>query len=153
MAKKALSAGNVTKTSKLPSLPVGLDLRAKDLKVVGKYSDNMGIRELKSYCDKLKKGGYDPTRYLAQMHGRISLAFSPLIMAFLGIPFAMRGGRSSGIALGIGASLGIGFAYFIINSVILSFGQAGVLPPLVSAWTTNVMFVMGGIWLAMTMEN
>ena len=150
---RKISAGNVTSTSSLPTLSVRLDLKAKDLKVVGKYSDNMGIRELMSYCDKLQKGGYDPTRYLAQMHGRISLAFAPLIMAFLGIPFAMRGGRSSGIALGIGASLGIGFAYFIINSVILSFGQAGVLPPLVSAWTTNLIFAMGGIWLAMTVEN
>jgi lipopolysaccharide export system permease protein len=149
---RELAGGNVISTLERPSLAVGLNLKGTDLKVVGKYSDSMGIRELLRYCDKLRKGGYDPTRYLAQMHSRISLSFAPLIMAFLGIPFAMRGGRSSGIALGIGASLGIGFTFFIVNSIILSYGQAGVLPPLVSAWATNFIFIMTGIWLAMRRE-
>jgi len=27
-----------------------------------------------------------------------------------------------------------------------------VLPPLVSAWTTNLIFIMTGIWLAMRRE-
>ena len=149
---REMAGGNIISTKSFPSLPVKLNLKAADLKVVGRYSDNMGIRELISYCDKLRKGGYDPTRFLAQMHSRISLSFALVIMAFIGIPFAMRGGRSSGIALGIGTSLGIGFAYFIINSVILSFGQAGVLPPLVSAWATNLIFVMTGIWFGMKVE-
>ena len=149
---REITGGNVVSTTASPSLPVRLDLKAKDLKVLGRFSDNMGIRELVRYCDKLRKGGYDPTRYLAQMHSRISLSFAPVIMAFIGIPFAMRGGRSSGIALGIGTSLGIGFTYFITNSVILSFGQAGVLPPLVSAWATNLIFIMCGIWFSMRVE-
>lgn len=147
------AGNNSIKTYEVPSLAVDLDLKATDLKVMRKYSDNMGIRELAAYCDKLRKGGYDPTRYLAQMHGRISLAFAPLIMAFLGVPFAVRGSRSSGIALGISASLGIGFSYFILNSIVLSFGQAGVLPPLVSAWATNGIFFMIGIWFALKAEN
>ena len=113
----------------------------------------MGILALNSYCKKLRKGGYDPTRYLAQMHSRISLPFSSLIMAFLGIPFALRGGRSSGIALGIAISLAIGFSYFIINSTLLSFGQAGVISPIISAWAANSIFASLGVWLAMTINR
>lgn len=134
-------------------LAVPLQLKPADLKVLGKYSDNMTIVELKRYCEKLRSGGYDPTRYLAQMHGRIALPFGAAVMAFLGIPFALRGGRSSGIALGIGMSLGIGFLYVIVNNVILSFGQVGLLPPVVAAWATNFVFLLVGIWLAMTLEN
>jgi len=74
-------------------------------------------------------------------------------MAFLGIPFSLRSSRSSGIARGVGISLAIGFLYTIINSVILSFGQAGVLPPVVAAWATNFIFLMAGIWLALTVES
>lgn len=147
------SANNIVRTHDVGSLAVDLDLKANDLKVMRKYSDNMGIRELAAYCEKLRKGGYDPTRYLAQMHGRISLAFAPLIMAFLGVPFAVRGSRSSGIALGISASLGIGFSYFILNSIVLSFGQAGVLSPMVSAWATNGIFFMIGVWFALKAEH
>jgi lipopolysaccharide export system permease protein len=145
--------GNVVRTDKVNELSVPLGLRIADLKILEKGADNMGILALRRYCDKLLKGGYDPTRYLAQMHSRLSLPFASLIMAFLGVPFALRGGRSSGIALGIAISLAIGFIYFIINSMVLSFGQAGVLPPIVSAWAANFIFAALGVWLAMTVNR
>lgn len=148
-----MAGGNVVRTVTVPSLTAKIGLKVDDLKVLGKFADDMTIRELQKYCEKLQRGGYDPTRYVAQMHGRIALPFSAVIMAFLGIPFALRGGRSSGIALGIGLSLAIGFLYMIMNSVILSFGQAGILPPFIAAWATNLIFLMSGIWLALTIEN
>lgn len=150
---RVFANGNVVRTDKMDELPVPLGLRIDDLKKLEKGTDNMGILALQSYCDKLQRGGYDPTRYLAQMHSRISLPFASLIMAFLGIPFALRGGRSSGIALGIAVSLAIGFSYFIINSMLLSFGQAGALPPVISAWAANSIFAALGIWLAMTIND
>jgi len=150
---REISNGSAVKTVNLPDLQMHLGLKLDDLKVLEKGTDNMGILALSSYCDKLRRGGYDPTRYLAQMHSRISLPFASLIMAFLGIPFALRGGRSSGIALGIAISLGIGFSYFIINSTVLSFGQAGVLPPLISAWAANLIFAALGMWLTMTINR
>lgn len=150
---RQFQAGEVSSTRKYPSLEVQLKLKPADLKVLGKYSDSMTISELSRYCEKLKAGGYDPTRYLAQMHSRISLPFGCAIMAFLGIPFALRSGRSSGVAFGIGLSLGIGFLYVIVNSVIISFGQVGLLPPMAAAWATNFIFLLVGIWLSLTVEN
>ena len=146
-------AGEVSGTGKYPSLRVPLKLKPADLKVLGKYSDSMTIAELSRYCDKLKAGGYDPTRYLAQMHSRFSMPFGCAVMAFLGVPFALRSGRSSGIAFGIGLSLGVGFLYVIVNSIIISFGQVGLLPPIVAAWATNFIFLLTGIWLSMTIDN
>ena len=145
--------GEVTSTAKFASLLVPLKLKPADLKVLGKYSDSMTIAELRHYCAKLKAGGYDPTRYLAQMHSRFSLPFGCAVMSFLGIPFALRSGRSSGIAFGIGLSLGIGFLYVIVNSVIISFGQVGLLPPMVAAWATNFIFLLVGIWFSLTLDN
>ena len=150
---REFQAGEVASTRKFARLAVPLKLKPADLKVLGKYSDSMTIAELSRYCDKLKAGGYDPTRYLAQMHSRFSLPFGCAIMSFLGIPFALRSGRSSGIAFGIGLSLGIGFLYVIVNSVIISFGQVGLLPPIVAAWATNFIFLLVGIWLSLTLDN
>ena len=130
-----------------------LHLGLNDLKVLEREADTMGLFSLMRYCDKLRKRGYDATRYLAQMHSRISLPFASLVMAFLGIPFALRGGRTSGIGVGIGVSLGIGFGYFAINATLFSFGQAGVLPPFVSAWAANFIFATAGVWLAMTVNK
>jgi lipopolysaccharide export system permease protein len=150
---REFSGGEVASTGTFRDLAVKLKLKPEDLKVLGKYSDGMTILQLSRYCDKLRSGGYDPTRYLAQMHSRFSLPFGCAVMAFLGIPFALRGGRSSGIAFGIGLSLAIGFLYVIVNSVIISFGQVGLLPPVAAAWATNFIFLLIGSWLAMTLEN
>jgi lipopolysaccharide export system permease protein len=153
VTSRELVAGDVAGTTTAQEAPLPINLRVSDLKVIEKFSDDMGFFELRRYCKKLKRGGYNPVRYVAQMHSRISLPFSSLIMAFLGIPFALRGGRSSGIAVGIGTSLGIGFCYFFINAFVLSYGQTGVLPPFVAAWAANVIFAAAGVWLAMTVNR
>ncbi|WP_136524771.1 LPS export ABC transporter permease LptG [Geomonas ferrireducens] len=146
-------AGEVVHTGKIPQLVVPLKLKPADLKVLGKYSDSMTLRELNRYCKKIQAGGYDATRYITQFHSRISLPFGCAVMAFLGIPFALRGGRSSGIAFGIGLSIGLGFLYVIVNSVIISVGQVGLLPPIVAAWATNFIFFAAGGWLSLTIDN
>jgi lipopolysaccharide export system permease protein len=153
VTSREIVAGNVASTTTAKETPLPINLQVSDLKVIEKFSDDMGFFELRRYCRKLKHGGYNPTTYLAQMHSRISLPFASLIMAFLGIPFALRGGRSSGITVGIGLSLGIGFGYFFINAFVLSYGQAGVLPPIIAAWAANVIFAAAGIWLAMTVNR
>lgn len=148
-----ISEGSIASTTKAPALPIALNLRLSDLRVLDKHADTIGFFKLKSYCKNLKKSGYDATRFEALMHSKISLPFASFIMAFLGIPFVMKSGRSSGIAFGVGLSIIIGFAYYVTNATLLSFGQTGVLPPLVSAWAANFIFALSAIWLTMTMNN
>lgn len=150
---RIFSDGNVKTTTTFSLLPVALSLKLADLKVLDRDAGNMGFFELRRYNRKLQQGGYDATRYVAQMHSRLSLPFASLVMGFLGIPFALRGGRTSGIALGIGVSLGIGFSYLMVNAVLLSFGQAGALYPVVAAWASNLLFAALGVWLTMTMNR
>jgi lipopolysaccharide export system permease protein len=74
-------------------------------------------------------------------------------MAFLGIPFSLRDGRSGGLGVGVGFSIVIGFSYFIINSLLLSLGQAGAIPPLLAAWTANILFAAAGLWFTLTVDS
>jgi lipopolysaccharide export system permease protein len=150
---REMTEGTIRRTFPLPTLTLPLHLQENDLKVVDRNADNMGFLKLRKYSRKLHDAGYDATRYIAQMHGRISIAFASFIMAFIGIPFALKGGRSGGTAVGIGISLAIGFSFYLINSIVLSFGQTGVVPPLVSAWAANFIFAMTGIWLTMTVNR
>jgi lipopolysaccharide export system permease protein len=147
------SSGAITQTTKKSRLQSNIELSKTDLKTVGKAAENMGFTELLNYCGKLEKGGYDPTRYLTLLHAKLAAPFSPLVMAFLAIPFSLRSGRSSGPAIGIGVSMVIGLAYFIVNAFLISFGQAGALPPAVAAWAANILFSAIGIWLALTVNR
>jgi lipopolysaccharide export system permease protein len=137
----------------VPAMDIALNLKIDDLKVLDNNADNLSYRKLKEYADNLRRGGYQAYRYLTMMHTKLSAPFAAFVMVVLGIPFALRNSRSGGIALGIGASVAIGFAYFVVNAVLLSYGRSGVLTPLVAAWGANFLFVMGGVWLAMTAKS
>ena len=130
-----------------------IKLKVDDLQILEKDADNMSIRTLNEYADNLRRGGYQAYRYLTMMHSKIASPFGALVMVLLGIPFALRNRRSGGIAMGIGASVGIGFAYFVVNAVLLSYGRSGVLTPIVAAWGANTLFAFGGIWMALTVRG
>lgn len=145
------AAGYMPKHEK--TMTSDINLKVEDLQVLDSDADNMSIRSLKEYAENLRLGGYQAYRYLTLMHTKIASPFAALIMVLLGIPFALRNNRSSGIAMGIGAGIGIGFAYFVVNAVLLSYGRSGVLPPVIAAWGANVLFMLGGIWLSMTVKG
>jgi lipopolysaccharide export system permease protein len=137
----------------LAELTLDLNLETTDLKVVAKSADDMGFVALWQYCQSLRDSGYDTTRYRTLLHAKISLPFAALVMAFLGIPFSLRDGRSSGIGIGIGISIVIGFGYFILNALLLSLGQAGALYPVVAAWAANLIFTAAGLWFTLTVDS
>lgn len=116
-------------------------------------NNEMNYRQLSRQVQKLTAEGFDATRYQVDMHGRLASPFTCLIMAFLGVPFALQRGRGSSIAVGIGLSLAIGVVYFILQSLILAFGYSGALPPIVAAWAVNLIFLMIGVWLMLNMRG
>ncbi|NVN93422.1 MAG: LPS export ABC transporter permease LptG [Desulfuromonadales bacterium] len=138
---------------KVPSMPMALHLKIDDLRVLDDNADNMSFRKLKEYSENLEKGGYEAYRYRTMMHTKLAAPFAVFVMVILGIPFALRNSRSGGMALGIGASVGIGFTFFVVNAVLLSYGRSGVLPPFIAAWGANFLFVLSGIWLTMTIKS
>ena len=104
-------------------------------------------------AEKLEREGYDATRQRVDMHSRLAVPFTCLIMGFLGIPFALQRGRNSNIALGVGLSLGIGVIYFIIQSLVMAFGYSNAMPPLFAAWTANFIFLLLGVWLLLNVQE
>ncbi len=150
---KEFGGGTGFTMKRVPVMESSLALKIDDLKVLDNNADNLSYRKLNEYAENLRRGGYHAFRYLTMMHAKLSAPFAAFVMVILGIPFAFRNSRSGGIALGIGASVAIGFAYFVVNAVLLSYGRSGVLPPVVAAWGANLMFIAGGIWLSMTVKN
>ena len=140
-------------TKSVPKMPVDLNLKIEDLQLLDQDADNMSFLVLKEYAENLKRGGYQAYRYYTLMHTKMAAPFAALIMVVLGIPFALRNRRSGSINIGIGASIGISFVYFVVNAVLLSYGRSAVLPPVVAAWGANVIFMTGGIWMSMSVKG
>lgn len=150
---KDFSGGSGYSSTVVPNMEIAIKLKVDDLKVLDNNADNLSYAKLREYAENLRLGGYQAFRHLTMMHSKLSSPFSAIVMVILGIPFALRNSRSGGIAMGIGVSAGIGFAYFVVNAVLLSYGRSGVLPAFAAAWGANFLFGAGGIWLAMTVKR
>ncbi len=124
---------------RLPNLDVDIAEQPEDFQVVQKSADQMGFRELRNYIRKLRQEGYDATRYETDLQGKIAFVFVSLILALIGVVFPLRSERSGGIAQGIGIGVIIGFSYWLVFAFTLSLGRSGTLPPVVAAWSANVI--------------
>lgn len=118
-----------------------------DFKVVQKDVETMGYSELKRYIGKLQSEGYDATKYLVDLHGKIAFPLVSIILAVIGIAFSLRSERSGGIAQGIGVGLIIGFSYWLVFALGISLGRSGTLPPLIAAWLGNILFGAASVFL------
>jgi lipopolysaccharide export system permease protein len=117
----------------------------ESLRRIGRNSEEMSYGELWTYIQKIQASGYDATRYLVDLYSKLSTPLLSLIMVLIGIPFALKTSRSGGVALSIGSSVMIGFAYGVIFYVFVSFGKSGVLSPFLACWIPTVLFGLAGI--------
>jgi LPS export ABC transporter permease LptF/LPS export ABC transporter permease LptG len=125
---------------------IRLPERLNDFAQVPKAPDVMNYTELSAYITRLQDGGHKVGKYLVDLYAKMSYPFAHLIMALVGIPFALqspRGGRLIGIAL----CLALGLGYFVVHSAALALARTEVLPPLVAAWSANVLFATLGLFL------
>lgn len=129
---------------------MSLHEKPEDFKQGMKNPAEMTYRELKAYVEELRSEGYDPTRYVVDLHHKVSFPFLTLIMVLMGSPLALAAsqGRGGGIAQGVGLSIVIGFVYWVAFAVSVAMGHSGTLPPFIAAWAPNIFFgLMGGFIL------
>ena len=120
---------------------------------VERSSEEMSYTELRTYIHKIRAAGYDSTRYLVDLHAKVASPLLNLVMVLAGIPFALKTGRSGGLALNIGISVMIGFVCGVTFYVFLSLGKSAILPPLISVWTPIVLFGLAGTFTLMSVRQ
>ncbi len=130
-----------------------LDKTPEDFATPEFRNDDLTFPELRSLVGRLEAEGFDATRYRVDMLARLATPFTSLIMAFLGIPFALQKGRNAGLALGVALSVAIGVVFYLIQAMLLAFGYSGIVPPVVAAWAPNLLFVLTGTWLLLASRD
>jgi lipopolysaccharide export system permease protein len=113
----------------------------------------MTYAELLAYIREIQASGYDATRYKVDLYSKLSYPLLNVIMVLIGIPFAIKTGRSGGVALSIGVSVIIGFIYGIVFYVFISFGKSGILPPIFACWIPTFLFGLAGIFTLMSLRQ
>ncbi len=107
---------------------------------------SMSYRELKDYVSRLEAAGFQVRKYLVELYAKLSFPLVNLVMVLVAIPFALRSPRG-GRLFGIGLAIAIMAGYLVVHYVALAFARADLLPPLLAAWTANIIFLGIGVSL------
>lgn len=110
-------------------------------------STEMNYDELRNYIRDLQQSGFDVVRLRVQLQKKIAWPLITLVMAVLAVPFALSAAGKRGALSGIAMALMIAVAYYITSGLFEALGNASQLPPLVAAWSPDVIFGLAGGYL------
>jgi lipopolysaccharide export system permease protein len=112
-------------------------------------SELMTLSDIRAYVDRLQRNGTMLPRLLTDYYGRMAFPCVTFIMVVVGIALSLRrtGVRGSGMAIGIGQAMAVGFFYWSTHSVAIALGRGGALSPMLAGWMANLVFLTFGCYL------
>ncbi len=124
------------------------DLFSEDIR----KPEEMGITELYRYMRKLKNAGFSDTKLAVDINSKISFPLINFFMILLGISLALRMNLGGGL-FSAGLGLLIGLCYWFGFTFLLSMGYAGIMPPVLAAWTIPLLFGAAAVYLFATIPE
>ena len=115
-------------------------------------AEELSYTELWQRIDDLARKGIDASNYFVDLQLKLAVPFTTLVFAGLAIPLAGRVQRHPSLAAITGTGLATGFGYWVTLALTNALGASGVLPPVVSAWAANVIFLFVGGAIFLTSE-
>ena len=127
---------------------LSLNLSPEQLERRSRRPVDMGALELWDYIAQARMAGSNLSQLWVIFHLKLAVPWACVIMAILGASFgASRQGRS-GTGMGFGISVVLVFAYYVVMSLCRALGEAGSMPPILAAWTPNLVFLVLGLFFA-----
>jgi len=109
-------------------------------------SAKMRFLELRNYIHYLTRLGANTSSLRVDLEKKLAFPFSIFPLLALALPLTLRSGRRGTLA-GMGLSILIGFVFWITASFIEGLGRQSYLPPGLSIWGTQGLFLAVGIYL------
>jgi len=120
------------------------------LKGLRKKPIDMTLAELSRDIQRMRKLPAAAQNKLAELveyyHIRLTIPWSALGFALIAAPLALRPKRTT-TGVGLGISLAIILAYYIIFNTLRVVGEQGALPPALAAWLPNMILYGVGLGL------
>lgn len=149
--------GNLKNILHFKEKTIKISTTPEEIKSQQKEPEEMKIQELKFAIFHLHLSPDDIKRKKSQelkveLHTRYSIPFASFIFALVGIPLAMKKIRTQ-TGVGVGISALIIFVYYVILTLLTTYGKIGAISPLISAWGANFIFGALGILLIVREKN
>lgn len=108
--------------------------------------------ELRSYIDRLRNSGFDVARLTVQLYKKISFPLIAPVVILLAIPFSILVG-SRGAVGGLALGVGLAVVYWATAALFEAMGGVGQLPPVLSAWSPDFIFLFCGLYFFLRMPT
>jgi lipopolysaccharide export system permease protein len=102
--------------------------------------EEMTSADLRYFIDNNGFGIRPAYVYATWWNKRLTLFLSAFLMLAICVPLATRFRRGRGIALFLAAGVGLGFCYFVLDSITLTLGEIGLVPAWMAAWSPILVF-------------
>ena len=117
-----------------------------------KPSAQMSAWELRDYIQELAQSGFDVVRLSVQFYRKFSFPLIAFVVTLIGIPFSQTMGRKGAIS-GFAASIGIAIVYWSLSSLFETMGNLSQLPPIVAAWSPDLLFGLCGTYMLLRVRT
>jgi len=111
-----------------------------------KQSLEMNYEQLRRYIHDLQQSGFEVVRLRVQLQKKIAFPVVTFVMGVLAIPFALSAGRR-GATAGVATAIGIAVVYTVVSGLFEAMGNISQLPPVLAAWSPDVIFALVGGYL------
>jgi len=111
-----------------------------------RQSQEMSYDELRAYIRDLQQSGFDVVRLRVALQKKIAFPLITLVMAVLAFPFALSVGKRGALS-GVATALIIALVYWMTSGLFEAMGNVSQLPPLVAAWSPDLIFGLAGGYL------
>ena len=108
-------------------------------------SDEMSLLELVRYARRMRRLGVSVTQLRVAAHAKLAYPFTNVILCALGIPIALRLRRSPKV-VNFCVAMALSFLFLWVMELGKALGASGRLPPMVAAWTPNLVFAGLSAW-------
>jgi lipopolysaccharide export system permease protein len=105
------------------------------------------INELSDFIEEEKlKGNENLHFYITEKYRRYAAPFSTFILAFIGVCVSTKKSRG-GVGLNLGIGIFISFIYLFVIQYFNTYGNTGLMNPIIAVWIPNFIFAGVGFLL------
>jgi LPS export ABC transporter permease LptG len=108
-----------------------------------KQSLEMNYEQLSRYIHELQQSGFEVVKLRVQLQKKLAFPVITFVMGVLAIPFALSAGKRGAMS-GVAVAIGIAVIYTVISGLFEAMGNISQLPPVVAAWSPDIIFALLG---------